>query len=216
MSGTSHDTHHRLPDRLLFILPGERGLADTARLAEAYWRGGGRWLQLRGVCADGGPLLGLVKSLLAGMPAGAVLSISDRLDLALAARDQQVSVGLHLKESSPTTALIRRYWDGLLGRSLHAATHLTREQQAGVDYVLLAPILPPNSKPSATVPLGFLKLQMFCKVAGLPVVALGGLGAKDAPLALQAGASAVAVIGAIADAPDPAEATRRLRESVAG
>ena len=48
----------------------------------------------------------------------------------------------------------------------------------------------------------------------LPVVGIGGIDAANAALVLEAGAVGVAVISAVAAAPDPVAATRSLADVV--
>ncbi len=50
------------------------------------------------------------------------------------------------------------------------------------------------------------------KLAGRPVVAIGGVSAENVSAVAAAGARAAALISAIADARDPAAETRRLAE----
>jgi thiamine-phosphate pyrophosphorylase len=53
-------------------------------------------------------------------------------------------------------------------------------------------------------------------VAPIPVVAIGGIDAGNAALAVRAGARGVAVISAVAAAPDPVAAARALARAAAG
>ena len=48
----------------------------------------------------------------------------------------------------------------------------------------------------------------------VPVVGIGGIDAENAALVLEAGAAGVAVISAVASAPDPVAATRSLAAAV--
>jgi thiamine-phosphate pyrophosphorylase len=52
------------------------------------------------------------------------------------------------------------------------------------------------------------------EATSLPVVAIGGIDADNVSEALEAGAAGVAVVSAVAAAPDPVAATRRLVEAV--
>jgi thiamine-phosphate pyrophosphorylase len=81
------------------------------------------------------------------------------------------------------------------------------------DYLQLAPILPPLSKPGERPPLGLAALA--AAAAGrLPVLAQGGIDARTAAAARAAGAAGVCVTGAIWLAPDPQAAALRLREAL--
>jgi len=78
------------------------------------------------------------------------------------------------------------------------------------DYVHLAPIWDPLSKPASRPPLGLGELERAC-AAGLPVLAQGGLDPDRAARALAAGAAGVAVTGQVVRNADPADLVRRLR-----
>jgi thiamine-phosphate pyrophosphorylase len=51
-------------------------------------------------------------------------------------------------------------------------------------------------------------------VVDRPFVAVGGIDQDNIGAVVEAGARAVAVVRAVYDAPDPAEAARRLREAL--
>lgn len=67
--------------------------------------------------------------------------------------------------------------------------------QNGADWAVLSPIWPTASKPQAQ-PLGVDSLQRACAAHPSRIVALGGIDAVTAPLALVAGAAAVAALRA--------------------
>jgi thiamine monophosphate synthase len=91
----------------------------------------------------------------------------------------------------------------LIGRSCH------REQDlAGLtieDYVTFSPVFPSPSKPGYGPPLWPDGLARLCARTLVPVVALGGITSPDrAAACMAAGVAAVAVMGAIMRAADPA------------
>jgi thiamine-phosphate pyrophosphorylase len=96
------------------------------------------------------------------------------------------------------------------------STHAGRAPAASeVDYVQLAPIFAPLSKPADRPALGLGALA--AAAAGpLPVLAQGGIDARGAAAARDAGAAGVAVTGAIWLAPDPRAAAAALREALDG
>ncbi len=83
-----------------------------------------------------------------------------------------------------------------------------------VDCAQLAPIFQPLSKPRAGPYLG---VQAIAEAAryDIPIIAQGGITPANATSIAAAGASGIAVTGAILSAPDPAEATRALRAALA-
>jgi thiamine-phosphate pyrophosphorylase len=100
--------------------------------------------------------------------------------------------------------------DALLGRSLHDPESFRR---TGIDYGHLAPIEAPRSKPATRPSLGHAAITAAAR-HGTPVIAQGGIDARNARRAVEAGASGVAVTGAILATDDPAAATRALREAL--
>lgn len=98
---------------------------------------------------------------------------------------------------------------GLVGRSCHRAEDLARLSHE--DYVTLSPVFPSPSKPGYGPPLGTGGLARLCRRTPTPVFALGGVTSPDqAAACLAAGASGVAVMGAVMRAADPAAATAAL------
>ena len=77
----------------------------------------------------------------------------------------------------------------------------------GLDYVTLAPVFAPSSKPGDTrAPIGVDALRRF---GGLRTVALGGIDADNARACLEH-SGAIAVVGAVMSARDPARALALL------
>ncbi len=101
-----------------------------------------------------------------------------------------------------------------IGRSLHAAAEVADAATAGgVDYVHLAPIWDPISKPATRAALGLEELAHACR-HGLPVLAQGGLDAIRAGDEIRAGAAGIALTGAIAAPEVPAETLQPIREAL--
>jgi thiamine-phosphate pyrophosphorylase len=135
--------------------------------------------------------------------------VNRRLDVALAAGAD----GVHLGWTAVDAAVARRLLPAgcLVGTSTHAVDEALAARD--VDYVQLAPILSPLSKPATGAPLGLAALA--AAAAGpTPVLAQGGIDARAAAAARAAGAAGVAVTGAIWLAPDPQAAASRLREAL--
>jgi thiamine monophosphate synthase len=97
----------------------------------------------------------------------------------------------------------------LVGRSCHSAAELVRLSTE--DYVTVSPIYASSSKPGYGPPLGPAGLRRLCRLAGRPVLALGGIETQaQAAACRRAGATAVAVMGAVMRAANPAAAVARL------
>lgn len=97
--------------------------------------------------------------------------------------------GVHLAAADPFPA--PRPW--IVGRSCHSRDDLLRAAAEGCDYATLSPIFASPSKPGYGPPLGVDALSE----APLPVYALGGIDGSNAPLCLEAGATGVAMMGAV-------------------
>ena len=79
---------------------------------------------------------------------------------------------------------------------------------SGADYVAFGSVFPSNTKPQAVrAPLALFRAA---KALGVPLVAIGGITAQNAPAVLDAGADALAVISALFDAPDIAARAREF------
>ena len=145
---------------------------------------------------------------------GARLLVNDRIDVALAAEAD----GAHLPAHSLPVAEARRLLgpDRLLGVSTHSVVEAVEAQAEGADFVVLGPIYDTPSKRPFGSPLGPGVLRAARAEIAIPIFAIGGVAAANAPEVLAAGADGVAVISAILAAPDPAEATRALLAVVGG
>ena len=108
----------------------------------------------------------------------------------------------------PSRARLALGPDRVLGMSVDDATQAHDAQELGADYVGVTVWATPT-KPEAT-PGGLALVRSIAGRSALPVVGIGGIDAANAPAVLDAGAAGVAVISAVADAPDPIEATRDL------
>lgn len=180
-----------------------------AQLAGAL-AGGATVLQLRLKQLGDGPSLAFAReALVRTRAAGALLFVNDRFDLALLAGADGVHLGQDdlAPERIPADARARL----LVGLSTHTLEQVRESRTRPVDYVAFGPVFGTRSKASEFPPRGLALLREAVALAGRPLVAIGGITAENAARVREAGAVAVAVISAIADASDPVEATRYLR-----
>lgn len=121
--------------------------------------------------------------------------------------------GVHLNSRRlkqwQTRPLDAKYW---VAASTHDANELALAARAGVDFVVLSPVLPTTSHPQA-VPLGWPGFQTLCTQVNVPVYALGGLRAKHLERARDAGAQGLAMISGVWDAPDMEEVIAAIRDA---
>jgi len=197
------------PDPLYPIADAD-SCADVVALAEAILAGGARVLQLRAKRATTRELIALARAVRErAVRAGALLILNDRADVA-----RLVGTGVHLGQDDLPPAAARTILgpDAVIGFSTHNLAQLDAAVRAGgVDYLAFGPIFATRSKANPDPELGVNLLAQARARCPVPLVAIGGITVETIPAVRAAGADSVAVIGAIASAADPAEATRRLR-----
>ncbi len=127
--------------------------------------------------------------------------VDDDVDLALAVEADGVHVG---QEDADASRVRSRIGSGrMLGVSVHSVQEARLAVQAGADYLGVGPIYPTRSKADAQAVLGIEGIREL-RAAGIavPMVGIGGITADLAASVLAAGADGIAVISAIAGAPD--------------
>jgi|GEM_PF-498859 len=130
--------------------------------------------------------------------ASSVLVVNDDVDAAASG----VAGGLHVGQGDPgaddIAGLRRRLPEKtVIGVSTHDRGQLQRACQRQPDYVALGPIAPTVSKANPDPVVGFAGLLEGCRLATRPLVAIGGLDAHSGAKAIELGAAAVAMIGAL-------------------
>ena len=141
---------------------------------------------------------------------GAPLIVNDDLRLAdLAGAD-----GVHLgrDDGSLREARIILGKDKLIGASCYQSLDLAQAAQAaGADYVAFGSFFASPTKPAAARADADL-LRAATRVLRIPIVAIGGITAANAPQLIDAGADSVAVLSALFDAADIRAAARALNQ----
>jgi len=119
--------------------------------------------------------------------------------------------GVHLPANAVGPAEARRLLGpaALVGVSCHSAGEVERARAEGASYATFGPVWETPSKARFGAPVGLARLREASRI-GLPLVALGGVEASRAPLAVAAGAAGVAVIRAWLTGPDPVASVRAL------
>lgn len=142
---------------------------------------------------------------------GARLVVNDRADVALAAGADGAHVG---QDDMPAEAVRALLGGGaVVGLSTHNAGQAARAARLPVDYVAIGPVFVTSSKENPDPAVGLEGVRLAREASGgAPLVAIGGVTLESARSVLEAGADAVAVIGALVGAGDPAEITRRTRD----
>jgi thiamine-phosphate pyrophosphorylase len=186
---------------------------DVLTVAKAALDGGATVLQLRDKNAGGRQLIeeGLALRALT-RERGALLIVNDRIDIALAIDADGAHVG---QEDVPAT--FARQLLGpqrILGVSAATLEEARGAVEAGADYLGIGPIYPSRGKAEAGPATGVYILTELARHYTLPLVAIGGITAENAPEIVHAGASGVAVITAVVFAEDIAEAACQLRTTI--
>jgi thiamine-phosphate pyrophosphorylase len=155
-------------------------------------------------------LLADVKILRTAMPAGQVkLILDDRADLV-----EQVGFdGVHVDAGDMKPAEARRLLgpERIIGTLGGSAAFFPGVLAEPVDYFSIGPVFPTRTKQTSTPPIGMDGVKRLRAEAGAaPVlVAIGGITLTTAAEAISAGASVVAIAGALFRQPDPAAEFRK-------
>jgi thiamine-phosphate pyrophosphorylase len=206
-----------LAERLRLIVITDRRLARPRSITEvvrAAVTAGAPAIQLRDKEASARELAEAGRALLEiTRPAGALLFVNDRLDVALAIGADGVHVG---PDDIPVTGVRHAVRDTeargvvtsgfLVGTSTDEPEAARTLVAAGADYIGCGTVYPTSSKPNAGEVIGLEGLQAVVEAVDVPVIGIGGVTVAGAE-AIRAGTSAagVAVIGAVMGAEDVAE-----------
>lgn len=207
--------------RLMFITHPTDRYTELEEIKQVL-EGGCTWVQLR---MKGTLDLATARKaavLCAAYSPNSVLCIDDDLSVALASGAQAVHLGKHDKPVAEAWQEIgeeRKSEGFLVGATANTLEDMLRAAAAGASYIGLGPYRFTETKKNLSPVLGaegYRKLTGAAREAGidLPVFAIGGIRLEDVALLMETGVDGLAVSGAIAAAPDPAEATRRFLEEI--
>jgi len=174
--------------------------------AAAVFSGGCRWLSIREKDLPAAERLALTERLVR-LAARWQASVTVHDDLAAAA----LAGGVHLPRGGDVAAARAALGArALIGVSAHDLGEAEAAAATGADYITLSPIFPSISKPGHGAEPSLAALRVVSQAMALPVLALGGVTADKVRACLHAGAAGIAVIGAVAQAEDPARAVGAL------
>jgi len=133
--------------------------------------------------------------------------VNDYLDIALAVDAN----GLHLGQEDLPIKVARRLlpMDKILGCSTTTVDQAVAAESEGADYIAVGSMYPTPSKETAKV-VGLGRLRQIRQAVTSPLVAIGGITRDNAAEVIAAGADAVAVISAVLQTEDVAEAARQI------
>jgi thiamine-phosphate pyrophosphorylase len=207
-----------LPSRLYAIIDDQAALRagwTVPDCAAAWLDAGARLLQVRAKAATGRDFLAWVDAIARRLETcpGAQVFINDRIDVALAAGLSAVHVGQDDLPVSEARALLGA--TGRIGLSTHTPAQVAEALTLPIDYLAVGPVFGTATKDTGYEAVGLDLVRAAAaevQRAGLslPVVAIGGVTIDRALEVIEAGAAAVAVIGALYDGPTPAAQVRRF------
>jgi thiamine-phosphate diphosphorylase len=171
-------------------------------------------VHLRAAELAGRPLYAVATAVSEGASAsGGWCVVNGRLDVGLAAGAQAVQLG----QPALPVARARRVAGTrlLLGASVHAGDEAVEAARDGANFLVLGTIHPTPSHPgrraAGTELIGATRAMLDeAGFAGVGIVAIGGIEARNMAAALAAGATGVAVQRAVWKTADPVAAARRL------
>jgi thiamine-phosphate diphosphorylase len=196
--------------RLVLVSPDEHGPRDVARL-ESLLPGlavSADLLVLRWAGPEPRELVQAARRLAAVHPRPPLL-LRDRFDLARAAALE----GVQLPEDGMLPGTIRSCWsEAIIGVSRHDAPGLA-ERSDGADFALVSPVFESPSKRGQRG-IGIELVATLAQDCAIDLIAMGGIDAGRAGLALRAGAAGVGVRSAVFGNRDPVSAAAALRAAL--
>jgi thiamine-phosphate pyrophosphorylase len=188
-------------ERRLYLITPAR--PDLEAFLEAAIRGGVDLVQIRDKELPDGPLIAaLERARDVTRRFGVTLVVNDRPDLAVLCGADLV----HLGQDDLPIAYARRFGLGI-GLSTHAEHEI---DAADTDYIAVGPVYATPTKPGRPA-VGLELVRYAAEHARVPWFAIGGIDETNAAEVVAAGATRIAVVRAIGDAPDPEAAARALR-----
>jgi thiamine-phosphate pyrophosphorylase len=179
------------------------------QIATAAVRGGAEVIQLRHKSLARGQLLELAREVRQVTLPRALFIVNDFVDIALLSEAD----GVHLGPHDLSLAAARRVGGDrlLIGASASSPQAARAAIDDGADYLGSGPAFATPIKTEKKV-IGPEGVAAVATAAGsVPVFAIGGIDETNLPKLIALGLGRACVIRAVAGAPDPESATRRLR-----
>jgi thiamine-phosphate pyrophosphorylase len=185
----------------------ERSGWTLADFASACLDGGARLLQIRAKQASARWLLDTAVTIVRrAEPAGALVIVNDRADLARLAG----AGGVHVGQEDLTPASVRLIAgpDAVVGLSTHTPEQCEAAIRESVSYIAVGPVFGTMTKSTGYDPVGLAHVRRAAahtSARGVPLVAIGGISLERARSVIEAGAQSVAVIADLLATGDPAK-----------
>lgn len=203
MSQSKHRGLYAVTDA--FLLPDDR----LIHAVEQALLGGARLIQYRDKSLDAARRLAQAQALnMLCQRYDVPLIINDDVELAF----QVGAAGVHIGQNDPPLAAARARLgkDAIIGVSCYNRLDLALDaERAGANQVAFGAFFPSLTKPDEiSAPIELLREARA--VLKTPIVAIGGITPDNAPLLLEAGADALAVVSAVFAHADVRAAARRF------
>ena len=148
--------------------------------------------------------------------------LNDNLDMAIKADIHCVHLGKNdIPVSEAWRIIIEKGLDDLflVGATANTFEDIVHADQEGASYIGLGPYRFTETKKNLSPVLGlegYQRIMDQCKEAGIkiPIFAIGGIEFEDIAPLMKTGITGIAVSGAIINAPDPVEETRRFIQEI--
>ena len=182
---------------LYLVTPDTADTDALARKVEAALKAGIAMLQYRNKAISKDKRLLQAKALAAlARGYGVPLIVNDDVDIALAVGANGAHIG---RDDGDPGAARARLAGRILGVSCYDSLESARAAvRAGADYVAFGSVFSSPTKPAARR----AALSLFHHDLGVPLCAIGGITLENAPAVIAAGASLLAVITDVFEAPD--------------
>jgi thiamine-phosphate pyrophosphorylase len=137
--------------------------------------------------------------------------INDETDLAV----RYGADGVHLgQEDLPVTeARNRGGEDFIIGATVHNSEEARKAIEDGANYLSVGSIYHTETKRDIQV-VGLDVLERICRIAPVPVIAIGGIDEDRIGEVLSRGVRGIAMVSAILDSADPGQSARKLRKRI--
>jgi thiamine-phosphate pyrophosphorylase len=199
----------------LHLITDTRDGRDCLPVVEAAFAAGLRCVQVRDKTHTDRWLYELTRAILErAEPYDATVLVDDRADIALATG----ACGVHVGADDLPVADVRRILgpDAVVGATARAPETARLAEADGATYLGVGPAYATATKVDLPTPLGPERIGVIAAAVDIPVVAIAGIGPREASDLRQVGAHGVAVVAAISEAPDSKVATAELLAAVAG
>lgn len=201
---------------LQFITNEKSNVAPAKQIINAI-EGGCRWVQIRLKNASDEDIRKLFHEIRdKAKETLTTVIIDDRVELAKSLAGEGVA-GVHLGWADMPASEAREKLgpDAIIGVTAHSIDEALSYKGLDIDYIGIGPYAFTETKENLAPVLGLEGLitlvgQIRASEMDFPIVAIGGIQLSDVPMILQAGVNGIAISGAIANAGDIAEETRKF------